>query len=232
MTIGRLLKTKYPGVYRRESDSRLVIRVTARLPSGKWAQQTELQPEGTALDGARRRAEVLRQRVQGEAAEAHETGTEAPTKGKTTPPVPKATETAEEYAKAWLARKTPRLKPGPAALYHDVLHKQIIPRIGHLRANEDSRTVVEKCVIWAERQKKADGDSYAQDTVGGWWRVLVLLFRDLAADHDIPDPMRRIRPPESSRANVQPRQVLTDTELQAFFAGIKQFGPSNTCSPS
>jgi integrase len=230
MTIGRLLKTKYPGVYRRESDGRLVIRVTARLPSGKWAQQTELQPEGTNLDGARRRAEVLRQRVQGEAAEARETGTEAPVKGKTTPPVPKATETVAEYAKAWLARKIPRLKPGPAALYHDTIHKRILPRIGHIKSTEVSRNVIEEWINWAERQKKADGKKYAQATLSSWWRVLILVVRDLAADHDIPDPIRRIRPPESSRANVQTRQVLTDTELQAFFAAIKQYGPQHYVS--
>ena len=104
MAIGPLTKTRYAGVYRRE-DATLVVRVTARIPGGRWKQITEVQDPGSNLDRARRRAEVLRQRVVDEAEEIRNDG-EISTREKSKP-VALSTETVGEYAKRWYATRNP-----------------------------------------------------------------------------------------------------------------------------
>ncbi|MFH2008443.1 MAG: hypothetical protein ABI333_17790, partial [bacterium] len=85
--------------------------------------------------------------------------------------------------------------------YYDALSLKIWPRLGDYRVTDISRSTVEDWVAWVERQRKADGDPYAQDTLTGWFRVLTRLLRDMAADYNLPDPVRRIRGPHSTRKN-------------------------------
>jgi len=141
--------------------------------------------------------------------------------------VPAATETVAEYTKRWYATREPRLKPGPQKRYWDAIRDRINPRLGHLKVTEISRSVVEGWVTWVERLKQPNGERYAAGTLIGWWRVLVQVLRDASADFDLPDPCRRVRPPESSRSAVRERQTLTAEELQKFLDAAKQYCPDH-----
>jgi integrase len=224
MVIGRLSKTKHSGVYRR-NDGRLVVRVTARLPGKKWVQTTELQGEDSTLERARRRAEVLRQRVQDQA-ETIRSDQAAPPQAKAVAPI--SGETLGEYCKRWYGTRSQRLKPGSKKRYEEVIWARIIPRIGNIRISEVSRSTVEEWVTWVERLKQPNGSvRYAQGTLTGWWRVFVQILRDAAADYDLPDPTRRVRPPESTRSGVRETRVLTDEELERFLGSVRQYAPDH-----
>lgn len=223
MSMGKMTKTKYPGVYRR-NDARLVVRVTARTQGG-WAQKVELQPEGTALEGARRRAEVLRQRVQEEAEKAKQPELAPASRDRATAHKPR--ETVGEYLRRWFQSKAVRIKPSTKSNYEDALWDRIIPRVGHLRVCEVSRQTIEDWVSWAERQKRADGAPYAKDTLSGWWRVFRQAMQDLAADYDMRDPTVRIRAHQSNRSRIRETKVLTDEELSRFLEGVKQYAPQH-----
>ena len=224
MVIGKLERTKYPGVYRR-ADGTLVCRVTARLPGGKFKQTTEVQPENSNLDRARRRAEILRQRLQDMAAEIRNDG-ETSTREKFKA-IPANSETVGEYSKRWYATRSARLKEGSQKRYWDAISRTIIPRIGDIRIVEVSRSVVEDWVVSVERLRQSNGQRYAHGTVTGWWRILVQILRDAAADFDLPDPTRRVRPPESPRRDVRETRVLTDEELGKFLDAAQQYAPDH-----
>ena len=224
MVIGKLSKTRFAGVYRR-TDGRLVVRVTARIPGGKWKQISEVQDASSNLDRARSRAEVLRQRVKEQAEEIRGDGkTSTREKSKA---VPQGTETVGEYSKRWYASRSLRLKPGPRKRYQNVIWDKIIPKLGDIRISEVSRSTVEGWVTWAERVRQPNGKRYAHGTITGWWRVLALILRDAAADLDLPDPCRRVRPPESSRRDVRESRVLTDEELGRFLQAVETYAPNH-----
>ena len=227
MVIGKLTRTKHAGVYRRASDGRYVVRATARA-CGKFIQKTEVQEEGCTLESARRRAEVLRQRVVDDAEEIRESSANAPVPGKKKGTgTPAKVETLKEYGLRWWRGKAARIRKGPADRYYDALSQKILPRLGDHRVTDISRSTVEAWVAWVERQHKADGEPYAQATLVGWFRVLTRLLRDMAAEYDLPDPMRRVRPPESTRVNVQEKRVLTADELSRFLEVAKTITPQH-----
>ena len=58
-----------------------------------------------------------------------------------------------------------------------------------------ARPYIEGWVRWAEAQRKRDGQPYGHATLKGWWRVMVQFIRDVCADHGLPDPIVRVRPP-------------------------------------
>lgn len=226
MVIGKLSKTRFTGVYKRESDGRYVVRATARA-CGKFVQRTEVQEEGCTLESARRRAEVLRQRVVEDAEEIRATGNDITVPGKKGTSTPAKVETLKEYGLRWWRGKAARIKKGPADTYYDALSLKIWPRLGDYRVTDISRSVVEDWVAWVERQRKADGDPYAQDTLTGWFRVLTRLLRDMAADYDLPDPVRRIRGPHSNRKNTQEQRTLSPEELHRFLEAARKVVPQH-----
>jgi len=226
MVIGKLTRTKHAGVSRRESDGRYVVRATARA-CGKFIQRTEVQEPGCTLESARRRAEVLRQRVVDDATEI-KASSAVPLPGhKSTSTIKPKVETLREYGLRWWRGKAARIRKGPADRYFDALSQKIWPRLGDYRVTDISRSTVESWVAWAERQRMANGKPYAQDTLVGWFRVLTRLLRDMAAEYDLPDPMRRVRPPESSRVNVQEKRVLTADELSRFLEAARTITPQH-----
>ena len=123
--------------------------------------------------------------------------------------------------------RSPRLKPGPRKRYENVIWDKIIPRLGDVRVAEVSRSTVEGWVTWAERARQPSGGRYARGTLLGWWRVLVSILRDMAADHNTQDPVRRVRPPESSRTGCRESRVLTDEELSRFLEAVETFAPDH-----
>ena len=218
----KLKATRHPGVYRRSTDSRYVVRGTARTAEGKMVNRKRLLPAGTTEAEAEQAALALRKQAQREAM-----GISTPT------PLPLATtrgrgvETVEDYAHRWLDEKRRRLKPGTFKRYEDEMMRRLLPRLGHLPLADFCRGALESWVAWAEHQVQADGSPYTEATLQSWWRTLATMARDLAADFDLPDPTRRVRPPQAP--TVPPkreRRTLTREQLRGLLAAAAEVVPS------
>ena len=197
MPIGRMEATRYPGVYRRK-DGRLIVRVTTRV-NGGWAQKTELQGPDVNLERARRRAEVLRDRV-------HEDADVLRSGQKPAVPVrPAVVETFGEYVIRWRTAKEQRMKPGPRLRYGHFLTARNLKVLWDIRVTEVSRSSVDSWVAGVERRRLSNGQPFATTTLQGWWRILSQVLKDVSADYDLPDPTRRVRPPEIGRASCRER---------------------------
>lgn len=217
----KMTATRYPGVYRRVKDGRLIARGTARSATGAMFNRTRTLPAETTPAEAIQVATELRQQAQREAM------------GIATPsPLPVATvrgpgiATVEDYAHRWLDQKRQRLKPATFRHYEDAMMNKVLPRLGHLQITDVCRGALESWVAWCESQRKPDGTPYSQPTMGSWWRPLATMMRDLAADQDIIDPTRRVRPPEAPGvAPCREQRTLTAAELRAFLAAVAQYAP-------
>ncbi|MGM0578998.1 MAG: tyrosine-type recombinase/integrase [Myxococcota bacterium] len=212
-----LTKTRHPGVYRRDKDGVFVAYVGVRV-EGKTKFRTSTLPAGATVEDAVREAARLRQAIRVEA--------------QTPMPHPQATSrvhdvrTVEDYGHQWLDAKKARLKPSAYQHYEHTVMKRILPWLGHLGIDDVCRGALESWVAWAEGQRKANGDPYSQDTLRTWWRPLKTMMSDLAADFGIPDPTRRVRPPESHAPRVREEATLTVEELGEFLGAVKQLSPN------
>lgn len=221
MAKAKMTATRRLGVYRRTMDGRPVTRGTARGAGGKMFNRFCTMPEGATLPETIQAATVVRHQALRESM------------GVATPsPLPAATgraagvATVEEFAHRWLDQKKQRVKPATYRHYEDTMMTKILPSLGHLEIADVCRGAVESWVAWSEQLTKTDGSPYAQPTLQSWWRPLATMMRDLAADHDIIDPTRRVRPPEApSVAPTRERRTLNRVELRAFLAAVLQFAP-------
>lgn len=134
--------------------------------------------------------------------------------------------TLADFAEQWLEGKARRVRPGVAEFYLDILGKRVLPVLGELRAQDLKRSDVDRWVAWAEAQVTSQGRQYSRDTLLGWWRVLGNFLRDVAAEVDIPDPMRRIRPPRSEERNVTEKRALSADQLQALLRSVEELYPT------
>lgn len=116
-----------------------------------------------------------------------------------------------DYAVRWLeARVASGIAPKTAVGYRDNLQHRILPSpLGARCASSVRRSDVVAWVVWVTGQPSRHGQPWADATLKGAWRVLVMLLRDLAADYEIPDPTRRVRPPRSERRDVHERRTMT-----------------------
>ncbi|MBI5609289.1 MAG: site-specific integrase [Deltaproteobacteria bacterium] len=89
-----------------------------------------------------------------------------------------------------------RVTPSTRETYEDALHNFIVPRLGHLLCKDVTRQALESWLVWAQSLTRKNGRPYAQDTMRQWWRVLKTVLSDMTADLDLPDPTRRLRPPQ------------------------------------
>lgn len=210
-----LSKTRHPGVFKRK-DGVFVLRIGVRL-DGALRHRMRTMPAGSTVEDAVRAAAALR-----DALRAPE-----PTPG---PPLPiispvLAAKTVEDYGHEWLNLKRVRLRPSTYRMYEDALMQRILPRVGHLPIEAVCRSAVESWVGWAEAQLMPSGKAYTTPTLRSWWRVLATMLRDLSADLDLPDPTRRVRPPESVAPPVREQETLTREQLDAFLSAVRQYCP-------
>lgn len=200
--------TRHPGVLRCP-DGRLLVRAALRQVDGKVVTQRRLMPEGATEAEAVLAVLELKEALKN------------PPRPETPMPLPPATsQTVEAYARQWLAIRTDGMKPSAAVTYEICMGKHILPRVGHLTCDQITRQAVEAWVKWAQKQDKdvrravvaADGktkmvvahEPYSQDSMRQWWRVAKMFFRDMAADHRLPDPTIRVGPP--SRPDLEPKR--------------------------
>ena len=207
MAKAKMTATRHPGVYRHSKDNRLVVRVTLRDANGRQHNRTKtLAPHATVADAVIA-AQAARQSLQLELAGAPQRETID------------ADVSVTAYAERWLRGKATRSKHATNLRYAGDLAVHILPTLGHLRVAQLSRADVEAWVGGVERAKQTNGKPYARATVAGWWRVLRVFLRDMAADHDLPDPTRRVKPPRiQQERGVRERQTLNADQLSRFLA--------------
>jgi integrase len=191
---------------------RYKIRVTARHPlTGKrHARQTIIS--NATLERARQMRQQLLEELRVELA---------------APPAPvvKST-TVADYSEQWLVRKARRLRPTTASAYVELLSRHVLPFLGHVELKDLNRGHVEDWVSWAEQRTTLTGRPYSHQTLKTWWRTLCTCLRDAAAEHGIPDPTNRVRPPESQVKRVYEHRALSAQQLKQLLESVKAYFPS------
>ena len=190
-------KTKYPGVSRL-ADGRWWIRAYATCPrTGKARETTRTLAAETTV------SQVLLEQVR------LTEGLEVAVVASAGPPRP----TLADCAERWCEVKAARVRRSTAEMYATVLAKRVLPRLGELRLDQLRRSDIERWVAWSEACTMADGRLYSQDTLRGWWRVLCQFVRDACAEHGVPDPIIRVRPPRVAVEKRRSRRTLSAREL-------------------
>ncbi len=201
-------KTRYQGVY--------------QLDEGRWLVRAVTRDPRTKRQVAREK--VLTLATVEEAVVTRDALVRALEVELDPPPTPLRT-TVADYAERWIALKAARVRPSVLDHYMDVLGKRVLPLLGERDVTSLVRRDVEGWVVWAEAQTSSREQAYARDTLHGWWRVLCNFLRDAAADFDIPDPVRRIRPPSSAVRNVSEHRALSGVQLQALLSTVESTFP-------
>tara|TARA_R100000655_G_scaffold61537_4_gene99957 strand:+ start:830 stop:1930 length:1101 start_codon:yes stop_codon:yes gene_type:complete len=194
-------KTRHAGVYRLD-DGRFLILATAGKGGSKRKKRT--MPSGTTLsEAAAARAELLAD------LKAPEGMTERIGLG--------------EWILSWLAEQ--KLRPSTLARYRGALLDHILPELGRLAIEDISRSTVQKWCLSVSEKRRSNGEHYAHQTVLGWWRICKQLLQDAAAEFDLPDPTRRVRPPSTSVAAVRRRDALTREQLATYLEVVREVRP-------
>lgn len=204
-------KTEHIGVYRLD-EGRWLLKATKRDPKTNKRVAREKVLEAVTIEEAVMARDALFEQLTGALEEEPVTQQPRPT-------------TVADYAELWIERKAVRLRPGVVDHYLDILGKWILPLLGPKAVSSITRADIETWVAWVERQKSRREQAYARDTLSGWWRVLCNFIRDAAADFDIPDPTRRIRPPTSQVRNVSEHRSLSAEQLRKLLSTVEQLFP-------
>lgn len=189
-------KTDLPPGIERLEDGRYKIDTTATcLRTKKRKRRRQVLPAGTTLQEAIETRDHLKDKIRG-------VPLEKPSR-----------QTFAGYAADWIERRQRWLSPSTAATYRRIIDKQLVPFLGTLYADSIVRADLEDWVTWAQDQRTNQKQPYSQDTLGKWWRVLVTLSKDLAADLGLDDPTARVRAPTSSVRGVRSTKTLNTAEL-------------------
>lgn len=202
-------KKKMPTGVSQLPDGRYKVRAAWRDPQSGKTLQRELTLElgATQREAVQARADLL---------VLIQSGSAAPTRA----------HRLEDYAASWLARKADRLRKRVCAHYADVLDLYILPRLGKMDVREITRADIEGWVIWAEAQRKSDGERYSAQTLGSWWRILKQVVRDAAADHERTlDPCARVSPPQGERGLRREQRTLSIAQLGELLLAVKSLTP-------
>lgn len=203
-------KTETTGVYAL-GEGRWKIKVTARDPMTKTRVARQRLIEAGSLEEAVRARDEMHEELTRELLGL--------------PSTKKKAVTVADYAEQWIEEKAARLRPGVAEHYLDVLGKRILPPLGEIPFEELTRGHVARWVAWAEAQTSSRGQQFAHDTLHSWWRVLAGFLRDGAAEFDIADPTRRVRPPRSEIRNVSELRALSAEQLKQLLVMVKRLYP-------
>ena len=199
--MGKRTKTRHPGVYRLE-DGRYAILATTGDGGRKRTWRT--LPHGLTLNEAAIERSAL--------VDSLKTG------GGSIRPLG-----LQEYARTWLAEMT--VRPSTRARYQGALVDHILPELGHLALQDINRGTLQRWCLSASKRTRPDGEPYAHQTVLGWWRVAKQLLQDAAAEHDLPDPTRRVRPPSTQIAKRRKRNALTRGQLAQVLEAVHEVHP-------
>lgn len=208
-------KTRHPGVYL--LDGRYQLRWTIQV-QGQRRDTEVMMPAGSTLE------EAVAERARRVAA----------AKAPPPPTPPPGPPTVGDYARSWLERKAPAMKPSTADEYARVLAYHVLPalvddrgerELGDYHLDEVTRAELERWVTWAERQTRpasrqpdAPRVPVARATLLGWWTKIRHVLRDAAAQYQLPDPTHRVKGPRAyDREPVKELRTLTPAELGTLF---------------
>ena len=133
--------------------------------------------------------------------------------------------TVRGYSQQWLRERSGTLKPSTRDRYVAGLADHILPELGHLPLDEVNRAAVQSWCHRVSRKQRPDGERYAHGTVLGWWALLRGMLRDAAADADLPDPTRRVRPPSTGITGRRTGHSLSASELAGFLDFVRRRKP-------
>lgn len=197
-------KTRYPGVFRVDSNVFRVVVSATHPRTGLRRSKTKLYRGIDAREAARKRSELLSQLL----SEAQ----------------PVERQRVADFARDWMASKLVSVDPGTARTYAKALEHHILPALGSYWYDALRKADVQR---WVDRSLRAEWTTrsgtrrrYSRAAVHGWFRVFRTMTKDAIDTFELPrDPCARIRfPPEelSDGSN-----ALTPTELAAFLAAMQ-----------
>ncbi len=214
----KLIKTSQQGVYQLE-DGRWWITASMNNPVTGKRQVVERTLKGHF---SFEEAVEARWRLRGEL-KAKVKATQPAPSGLT--PTRPARSTIAGYALDWVSTRAPEWKPSYREHVADVLAKRVFPVLGQLRPESLTREDLQGWVRHVEGLQSHRGQAYAVDTLRAWWRVLATMARDLAADFDISDPTRRVRPPKSDVSGIREASTLTLAQLDKLLEAVREHYP-------
>lgn len=205
------------GISRRE-DGRLVVRATAKAPSGTMKERQRTMPVGATLLDAMNVREMLKEEIRAEA-ETDAQASSSASQARTT------TRTVAEYAEAWFERMKPTWDDNTATLNGYILEEWVQPVIGHVRIDELSRAHAVGWVRKIDDATKSDGTGYAKSTKRGWWVICRQMLQDLCAEHEMFDVTKRVKGPRKEGGKARETETLTDEQLQEFLDAFETAYP-------
>ena len=194
-------KTRHAGIYRRADGRFLIIATVGK--GGTKRKKRVLQAGTTLAQAAAARAELLAD------LRSPQTMTE--------------TQSLTCFASSWLAEQ--KIRPSTRARYQSALVDHVLPTLGHRAVASITRGTLQKWCLTVSEKRRASGDHYAHQTVLGWWRICKQVLQDAAAEFDLPDPTRRVRPPSTPIAAVRRREALTHEQLDTYLDAVRQARP-------
>jgi integrase len=218
--------TRHTGVFRL-NDGRWWIEATQRDQDGKRVARREALAATLTLEEAARERARLVAALADEIAQRRE----VTLNGGLTPGA-----TLSAYAEQWMGRRVAAGKKDSTrdrdlrALAHWILPAPVEPgasgrTFGEIPVGELTRAHVERWVVWAQGQRRDNGEPYAHDTLLTWWRVAVTLLKDAAADLHLIDPTFRVSAPRSTVRGRRERVTLKGDQLGALLGAIRVHAP-------
>lgn len=210
----RMTKTRHAGVFRLHNGG-WWIQATQRDADGRRRAKRRALPAELSIEEAARQRAVLVAELAAEVSQSEP------------PPAPRAEKvtTVADYVLSWAAAKRSLLKASTREHYADVLGRFVVPVLGSRPVAGLTRADVVAWVGWAQAQRNRFERPYAEATLRSWFRVLVTVLRDAAAEFGIADPTARVRPPRSSVRNVREGVTLTPAQAGALLRAVQRDYP-------
>lgn len=134
----------------------------------------------------------------------------------------------EDYARLWLERKMQPpnpLRPTTADTYTYAL-ETFCDFCGAVDVSTITRVDVIGYRDWLQRLRKPNGERYATNSLGAWWRPVVTMLRDAVADDLIhKDPTYRVDSPVSPAKTGREKRTLSTIELWALIDAMRKVCP-------
>ena len=172
------------------------IRVTRKDPqTGKPKDMQRTLPQGITLG----QAVDLRDEIK---AEVDASG----------PTQPGRRQTLRDYSELWIEVKAAEVKQSTARLYVKILALHIYPALGDLYLDTIRRIDVQRLInSWARKCSESTVRTRAT-------ALLFPLLKDAAADHDLPDPTRRVR--VWGKPSKLKQRALSADEVEALLKAV------------
>lgn len=195
---------------------RLFVRASLRVGERKVFKERALPPEATMADALATLADVQRD-LQAESI--------ATPQGRVSARQRPGSTTFRAYVEQWLVAKAKRARASVAGEWAHRLGVHILPHLGDLAVDELDRQAVDSWVAWAEKARQKNGKPYSAATVTGWYRLLTQVVKDMTADFELPDPMRRVIAPRIHLPPVREHSTLNEQQILTLLRAARTYEP-------